>query len=48
VAKLGPFVAAQMLGHSIAGYGCFDHRDDIDGADRPRRMNGQALPSVFV
>ena len=46
--KLGAVIAAQMLGHSITGYGCFDYRDDVDGADRPRRMNGQALPSVFV
>ena len=31
--KLRPVVAAQVLGHSIAGYGRFDHRDDIDGSD---------------
>jgi hypothetical protein len=46
--KLRPLVAAQVLGHSIAGYGRFHNRDDIDGPDRPRRMNGQALPRVFV
>ena len=32
--KLGP-VVAQLLGHSIADYGRFDYRDDIDGSDRP-------------
>jgi hypothetical protein len=26
----------------------FDYRDDIDGSNRPRRMNGQTLPGVFV
>jgi hypothetical protein len=26
----------------------FDHRDDIDGSDRPPRINRQALPGVFV
>ena len=46
--KLWAVVAAQVLGHSVAGYGCFDHRDHIDGSDRPRRMNRQALPGVFV
>jgi hypothetical protein len=38
--KLGPVVAAQVFGHSIAGYGRFHHRYDVDGPDRPRRMNG--------
>ena len=46
--KLGPVVAAQVLGHSITRYGRFDHRNDIDGSDRPRWMNRQALPGVFV
>ena len=46
--KLGPVVDAQVFGHSIAGYGRFHHRYDVDGPDRPRRMNGQALPGVFV
>jgi hypothetical protein len=26
----------------------YDHRYDIDGSDRPRRMNSQAWPVVFV
>ena len=46
--KLRPIVAAQVLGHSIASDGRFDHGDDIDGSDRLRRINGQALPGVFV
>ena len=46
--KLGPVVAAQVFGHSIAGLWRFHHRYDVDGPDRPRRMNGQALPGVFV
>ena len=46
--KLRAIVAAQVFGHSIAGYGYFHYRDDIDGPDGPRRMNGQALPGVFV
>jgi hypothetical protein len=46
--KLRPVVAAQMFGQAIAGYGCLHHRYDIDGPDRPRRMNGQALPGVFI
>jgi hypothetical protein len=32
----------------LLGDGRFDHRDDIDGSDRPRRMNRQAFPGVFV
>ena len=32
----------------MMGYGRFHYRYDIDGSDRPRRMNGQALPGVFV
>jgi hypothetical protein len=44
--KLRPVVAAQVLGYSIVGDGRFDRRDHIDGPDRPRRMNRQALPGV--
>jgi hypothetical protein len=46
--KLRPIVAAQVFGHSRAGGGRFDHRDHIDGSDRPPRTNGKALPGVFV
>jgi hypothetical protein len=31
--KLGPVVAAQVLGHATVGDSRFDYRNDIDGSD---------------